>query len=287
MATIDTIADRSTGTTIAGKAYFETSTNKFIVYNGSAWIQLDSDGVGAVYQNRWGASFDGSSDFLYSASIPRPNSVAWANSTPVSQSAWVKLRTENPYRPLFGYGNGPASGSNSGIYTTTTPGTWMFYLSNSFHNISHSFSLNTWYHITFTFDGTANEAKVYVDGALKNTFTDNNNSLAGNYQFHVVAGGGGRWNQFQDCFVDELATWDSTLSASDAATVYNNGAPSDLSPLNPLVWYKMGDDSSDSATSGGSIATITDSSGNGNDVTQGTASAQPTFSDLTGESIYL
>jgi len=48
MATIDTIADRSTGSAIAGKAYFETSTNKFIVFNGSAWIELDSDGVGAV-----------------------------------------------------------------------------------------------------------------------------------------------------------------------------------------------------------------------------------------------
>ena len=42
----------------------------------------------------------------------------------------------------------------------------------------------------------------------------------------------------------------------------------------------MGDDSNDSATAGGSIATITDSSGNGNDATQSTASAQPTFTAL-------
>ena len=48
MATIDTIADRSTGTALAGKAYFETSTNKFIVFNGTAWIELDSDGTGAA-----------------------------------------------------------------------------------------------------------------------------------------------------------------------------------------------------------------------------------------------
>ena len=48
MAQIDTIADRTTGSAIAGKAYFETSTNKFIVFNGTAWIELDSDGTGAV-----------------------------------------------------------------------------------------------------------------------------------------------------------------------------------------------------------------------------------------------
>jgi len=46
MASIDTIADRSTGSAVAGKAYFETSTNKFIVYNGSSWVEIDSDGTG-------------------------------------------------------------------------------------------------------------------------------------------------------------------------------------------------------------------------------------------------
>lgn len=40
MATLDTLANRSTGSQIAGKAYFETDTNKFIVWNGSQWIEL-------------------------------------------------------------------------------------------------------------------------------------------------------------------------------------------------------------------------------------------------------
>lgn len=49
MATLDTVATRATGTDFpAGKAYFETSTNKFIVWNGSSWIELHSDGAGAV-----------------------------------------------------------------------------------------------------------------------------------------------------------------------------------------------------------------------------------------------
>lgn len=51
MATIDTIANRTTGSAIAGKAYFETSTNKLIVFNGTAWIELDSDGTGAYSFN--------------------------------------------------------------------------------------------------------------------------------------------------------------------------------------------------------------------------------------------
>lgn len=49
MATLDTVATREAGTDFpAGKAYFETSTNKFIVWNGSQWIELHSDGAGAI-----------------------------------------------------------------------------------------------------------------------------------------------------------------------------------------------------------------------------------------------
>ena len=49
MATLDTVATRAGGSDFpAGKAYFETSTNKFIVWNGTAWIELHSDGSGAV-----------------------------------------------------------------------------------------------------------------------------------------------------------------------------------------------------------------------------------------------
>lgn len=49
MATLDTVATRAGGTSFpAGKAYFETSTNKFIVWNGESWIELHSDGVGSV-----------------------------------------------------------------------------------------------------------------------------------------------------------------------------------------------------------------------------------------------
>ena len=43
MAIIEPIDYRSNGTAVAGKAYFETSTKMFIVYNGTSWIELHSD----------------------------------------------------------------------------------------------------------------------------------------------------------------------------------------------------------------------------------------------------
>ena len=54
MATLQTTATRPGGTSHAdGKAYFETSTNQFIVWNATAgaWIELDSDGTGSYSFN--------------------------------------------------------------------------------------------------------------------------------------------------------------------------------------------------------------------------------------------
>jgi len=54
MAILDTVATRPGGTSHAdGKAYFETSTNQFIVWDAtdSEWIQLDSDGTGSYAFN--------------------------------------------------------------------------------------------------------------------------------------------------------------------------------------------------------------------------------------------
>ena len=48
MATVDVIANRSSGTQAVGKAYFETDTNSFIVYNGIGWVELHSDGTGSA-----------------------------------------------------------------------------------------------------------------------------------------------------------------------------------------------------------------------------------------------
>ena len=52
MATLDTVETRSANIDSIpdGKAYFETSTNQFIVWDATdgEWIQLDSDGTGAL-----------------------------------------------------------------------------------------------------------------------------------------------------------------------------------------------------------------------------------------------
>jgi len=278
MATIDTIADRSAGSALAGKAYFETTTNKFIVYNGSAWIELDSDGVGAVYENRWGASFDGSNDFITSD----PN-ITHASVSSYTMSAWV-----NPTSFVNGGGVYQMRGGQSATDWTynnflrvdsATSASFLHRGSGGYTDCNYTginLSLNTWYNFTQVWDGT--NVKLYLDGALISTTTTTNTaSFAGRSGYNIKFDlGRGRGSNSYPCKIDEFAWWDSDKSSS-ISDIYNSGVPSDLSSLNPSLYLRMGDDSSDSATAGGSISSITDSSGNGNDAVQATASSQPTF----------
>jgi len=281
MASIDTIADRSTGTTIAGKAYFETSTNKFIVYNGSSWIELDSDGTGAVaYQNRWGANFDGSNDYL---TVPSSTAfdfgtgefsiIFWMHIT--SRTSYGGLVTNDLSNRLKFQGadhiiNLRLSDNEKNVITYNPGGT-------------NTSLLNNWHHIAVVRSGTT--LKGYVDNVEYGSVTATESFSLNGQQW------GKNFNDYVGGLLDEIAVFDYGLSTSELSEIYNSGAPYDIqnsySGTAPLSFYRCGDDASDTATSGGSIATITDSSGNGNDATQGTASAQPTFSDLTGESIYV
>ena len=70
MATLQTVDTRAGGTDFpAGKAYFETSTNKFVVWNGQSWIELHSDGIGAVSFPTI-IVFDNESEFINSTDYP-------------------------------------------------------------------------------------------------------------------------------------------------------------------------------------------------------------------------
>ena len=139
-----------------------------------------------------------------------------------------------------------------------------------------SFSTGTWYHLTATYDGSnsASGIKLYVDGSVV-TLSD---ASVGSY-LGMATGGSlliGKWSYNDsalDGIVDEVAIFDSELSASDVAAIYNSGSPADLTSLSPVGWWRMGDGTED-----GSGTTIYDMSSNSNN---GTLTNGPTYSTST------
>jgi len=292
MATLQTPATRPGGDSHAdGKAYFETNTNKMLVWNATAgaWIELDSDDTGAVYENRWGSSFDGGGDILNCGNISAINSAS-----NVTISCWIKADSfpHSTFNSIWG--GGQAGGHASRFWLNANSSRLNIY-NGSTQNFSFSttVSTGTWYHTAVVISGSSN-LSVYLNGSqLGSTVTTFNSLTSQSGDNFQIAGNPTYVPYFWDGLIDEVAVWDSALSSQDISKIYNgtapNGVPVDLTnsasydtdrTSNLKGYWRMGDDSNDTATSGGSIATITDSSGNGNDATQSDVTKQPTFKAL-------
>jgi len=117
-------------------------------------------------------------------------------------------------------------------------------------------STTEWYHIVSTYDGSrANTGlKIYVNGS-EAASTGTNSMQAGawtnNADFKV--------GRTTDGHIDEVSVYNSELSATDVATIYNGGLPGDVTSLNPVGWWRMGDNDSGTGT------TVTDQGSGGND----------------------
>lgn len=252
MASIDTIADRSTGTTIAGKAYFETSTNKFIVYNGSSWIELDSDGV-SVDANTNTLTFDGTTDV-----VTIPNDLTLQVNGDMSICTWFQIDNHSGFQALVGkrdtsstnyvlYVNGNQLASYDGSSVKTASAT--------------ALSIGTWYHGAVVFN-SGTSTLFYLNGSL--SFTSSASTISANNSPLYLGNDG--VGSFLDGRLDDVAIYNKALSAEEVSLVYGGALPtSNLIGL----WTFEGDTGT----------TVTDSSTNSNN---GTLSSSNML-DTTGQ----
>lgn len=278
MASITVVETRPTGTIADGSAYFESSTNKFVVYDATnaSWLAFASDGTGAVYQNRWGLDFSSPTN-SYLSLTP----ATFSTTSGFTLSAWVNFSSlpSDQEMMLGTVGNTQ--------FWAFNPSNKYFYLKNSAGSLGYAGpwsgtpATNTWYHFMAIDTGT--NVKAYINGSFVSNYAGLANTLGGSATFDTIARAGGR---YMTGSIDDIAVWESDQTAN-ISTIYGGGVPSNLSDLSPSAWWRMGDNSNDSASAGASAVSITDSSENGHDATQSDVTRQPSFADLTGETIYV
>ena len=131
-----------------------------------------------------------------------------------------------------------------------------------------------WHHIVFTHNGTG--YTFYVDGvlatsnALGGSITTASQAIITGSDFDDVRladrANVTTNNRAFDGKIDELALFDTALSASNISDIYNSGTPNDIGPdglnLSPSGWWRMGDGTEDH-----SGATVYDMSVNSNNGT--------------------
>lgn len=235
-----------------------TDAGAIVVYDSGSWRTFANE-YSAGFSNAYSVDFDGTNDYMDCGSIV-------SSFSGLSVSAWVNSDS-------FGVFNVVASqytANSGGAFFLETVGTQMWFaLSNGsgytgLAKYTTALSTGTWYHVVGTWDGST--TKVYINGSLGSQTGSYSGSLGGSsVSLKVGSMLDGYWNGK----IDEVAVFNSGLSASAVSSIYNSGSPADLSSYSPVSWWTMGDNNSGAGT------TITDQGSGSNN---GTLTNGPTFS---------
>lgn len=223
--------------------------------NDSALIKYQG-----LLNNNYSLSFDGSNDYIYTS--------GFTLGAAYSFSIWFKIDAQASL--IFNN-----TLLNSEHYYTSGYDNFVFRISNAttIHLYSYSgrssaeiititvptLSTGTWYNLVLTNPGSGsaqgylNGNSVTTSGSTSRAFTDLQNTK-GLIIGDNLTNNNGPFNGE----LDEVAVFNTALSASDVSSIYNSGI---LSSLNPVGWWRMGDDD------GGTGTTITDQGSGGNDAT--------------------
>ena len=204
--------------------------------------------------SRYSLEFNGTSDSLSTGlSVGAKSALtvsAWVNMSTVQNSGFVQqyaaAGTNRTFRIIYAAGGFwfqcyTPEGITEATVTNASPAT------------------NEWIHLVGTFDGTT--AKIYIDNVKGTDGATLTSTTLQSASSNVEIGGSSGLAMFTDGLIDEVAIWDVELANNERDYLYNNGKPGDISSLQPLGWWRMGDDNN------GTGSTITDLGSGGNNGT--------------------
>jgi hypothetical protein len=252
---------------VQGELY--VSDNFLYIAESSAGV---NDSALSKYQglldNNYSLSFDGSNDYIKTS--------GFTLGAAYSFSIWFKLNTAPSNSTLLNSEHYYTAGYNNFVYRISNASTiqlWSYSGNADAQGITitvPTLSTGTWYSLVLTNTGLGsaqaylNGNSVTTSGSTSRAFTDLQNAKG-----LIIGDNLTNNNSPFDGNIDEVAVFDLALSASDSASIHNNGAPASISSLSPVGWWRMGDND------GGTGTTITDQGSGGNN---GTLVNGPTFS---------
>ena len=163
-------------------------------------------------------------------------------------AAWAKFDTINSYEAIVCLGTFDLE-----IAPTTSTGVGIWVDNAAYGGSLFTPVMGEWNHYVATKDG--NTYTLYVNGAQIGQSDDSDNATIGTTSYIGHNGS----EAFFDGDIDEVAVFDSALSAGEIVSIYNGGKPQSLASYNPVGWWRMGDND------GGTGSTITDQGSGIND----------------------
>lgn len=296
MSTLTTHTTASRDSHSIGLCKFNTTTNAIEVSDGSVWNIYDpNSATGWSGSNTYSLNFDGTDDYLTGSPVT-------PTATQGTISAWVKILATQNGGAIFSWSNlnfNPPSGTTRPNFATRSTGEldFLYQYDNAgtvhINRIRSTASVKdgNWHHVAVTSNGSS--WVLYIDGSVA-TSTIPQGSNTGQWVGDIYninpafvafsdigaarrnASIGGS-NYFEGN-IDEVAVWDSALSAAQINNIYKgesnggsggtNGTPGNLVSFNPKAWWRMGD-----GLEANSGTTVYDMSNFSNDLTMSSTPA--------------
>ena len=196
------------------------------------------------FANTKSLSFDGVDDYVSTGL-----NLGYTNYPNISLSCWVKmdnalLTNYAVYNPMGVHVAAFGNSSPISLYRgSVVQGTKVYIQGAASSYGTTNISDGAWHHIVQTcqYDAAGTICNIYVDGnptpEIANALLRSYAPLTGDL---IIGAATSTFRRFIGN-VDEVSVFDSILSTSDIADIYNLGTPTDLTSLNPIAWYRNGD----------------------------------------------
>lgn len=245
------------GASDVGKSYFETDSNRIIVWDGTAWHLWNHDLIitPGLTSNNFSLSVDGVDDYVNCGT-----NGDLSGATAFSLAFWWKPSVS---------GDSPSIGARqnvSNIYAMYKSNFVIATPSVSPSTKTKAFTEPTgtdWRYYVLSYNaGTVflhiNGTQIFSESGFPPSLTTSTSAPFQIGRYTTLSGSS--FNS--EGLIDDVALWSSALSASAATTIYNSGNPFDLTAdsgnynqsSNLIGYWKMGDGSGDTAAGGVSIS---------------------------------
>ena len=220
------------------------------LYKYPQWLLPSNENKDKV--SNYSMSFDGTDDYINSGVISD-----FVSSSAFSVSGWFYFDSVANHKTLFSYGL--STGSQYCWTVQTYPsGNLIFVIADTLGDSGYNYigtSLGSalvtgqWYNICIVYDGSGvgntDKAKIYINGT-EATYSGGGGTIPATTTASTGYFNIGRWDlggsdRFFNGNIDEVSIYDSALSSGNITSIYNSGTPTDLTSLNPVAYYKMGE----------------------------------------------
>ncbi len=220
---------------------------------GTTWYDISGNNYNSTLSNvtyantnRSEFSFNGSNSIVKTPSIPN---TGVGGGTSVTWSAWVYPTTNSGTIMYMSSDVGGGGWNMPPLYFTNKRFIGSVYNNSTISDVT-DFTLNTWYNVTLVYDGSARTSKLYVNGALVNSATNQTFSGPGStaYMFLGLVNGGccNNGNNFTGKMSSFMAYGGKALTAAEVLQNYNNGVTASITSntisttVNPLPTATIG-----------------------------------------------